>query len=298
MVATGAARGRARRPGCIRTSGCGIRASSPSGCARYDPQRAAGELRALFRGQWANGMLPHMIFDDGVNDIGSRRIWQSKRNPLRPATSTRRASRSRRCRRSRPARVAQALPAPDEAALPGRDLPKLVAYHAMAVPRARPARLAARHAHPSVGMRARHDAAVDAGAGPRCGCRGGCASAARLHLARAVRSVRNDTRFIPAAERPSDDDGLRMLVLATRAKKHDFQLQPDAARRLRAHRGSGLQRDPRRREPLARSHRARTRSAVADRAAANASGEPTPRSSSCGTNRRGSTTRATRPPES
>jgi hypothetical protein len=48
--------------------------------------------------------------------------------------------------------------------------------------------------------------------------------AARFHLARAVRSVRNDTRFVPAAERPSDDDGLRMLVLATRAKKHDFQL--------------------------------------------------------------------------
>ncbi|MDQ1432665.1 MAG: hypothetical protein QOF40_3267, partial [Actinomycetota bacterium] len=32
------------------------------GIARYDAPRAAGELRALFRGQWANGMLPHMIF--------------------------------------------------------------------------------------------------------------------------------------------------------------------------------------------------------------------------------------------
>src|SRR5438034_4779750 len=54
------------------------------GLARYDPQRAAGELRALFRGQWANGMLPHMIFDDDVNDLGSHRIWKSKNNPQAP----------------------------------------------------------------------------------------------------------------------------------------------------------------------------------------------------------------------
>jgi hypothetical protein len=38
------------------------------GLARYDAARAAGELRALFRGQWANGMLPHMVFAEGVED--------------------------------------------------------------------------------------------------------------------------------------------------------------------------------------------------------------------------------------
>src|SRR5262249_30245649 len=54
------------------------------GLASSDPWRAAGELRSLFRGQWANGMLPHMIFAEGVHDAGSRRIWQSKRNPLAP----------------------------------------------------------------------------------------------------------------------------------------------------------------------------------------------------------------------
>ncbi len=54
------------------------------GLARYDPQRAASELRAVFRGQWANGMLPHMIFADDVRDIGSRRIWRSKTHPDAP----------------------------------------------------------------------------------------------------------------------------------------------------------------------------------------------------------------------
>src|SRR6187431_2739106 len=51
------------------------------GLASYDPPRATDELRALFRGQWSNGMMPHMIFADNVRDVGSRRIWQSKRNP-------------------------------------------------------------------------------------------------------------------------------------------------------------------------------------------------------------------------
>src|SRR5712671_264117 len=54
------------------------------GLARYDPQRAAGELRALFRGQWANGMLPHMIFVDDSHDVGSRRVWQSWKHQAAP----------------------------------------------------------------------------------------------------------------------------------------------------------------------------------------------------------------------
>jgi hypothetical protein len=50
-------------------------------------------------------------------------------------------------------------------------------------------------------------------------------AALALHLARVVRFVRRDTRFVPAVERPSDDDGLRMLALARRAKRHDFELR-------------------------------------------------------------------------
>ena len=44
------------------------------GISTFDPQRAAGELMALFRGQWSNGMLPHMIFAGDVSDVGSERI--------------------------------------------------------------------------------------------------------------------------------------------------------------------------------------------------------------------------------
>ncbi len=49
-------------------------------------------------------------------------------------------------------------------------------------------------------------------------------AAERLHLARLLRRLRYDTRYLPATERASDDDGLRMLALAVHLKRHDFDL--------------------------------------------------------------------------
>ena len=50
-------------------------------------------------------------------------------------------------------------------------------------------------------------------------------TAERLHLARILRSLRYDTRYLPATERASDDDGLRMLALAVHARKYGFELR-------------------------------------------------------------------------
>lgn len=194
------------------------------GVARYDPQRAAGELRALFRGQWANGMLPHMIFSDRVNDIGSRRIWQSKKNPLAP----REVDTSCVTQPPLPAiaarRVAQALPAPDRLPFLAELFPKLAAYHAWLYE--------ARDLRDSGLVTLIHPWECGLDTTPpwmrelsRMPLPWWLRVAARLHLARAVRFIRNDTRYIPSAERPSDDDGLRMLVLATRAKKQLFELE-------------------------------------------------------------------------
>ena len=47
----------------------------------------------------------------------------------------------------------------------------------------------------------------------------------RLRLTRLVDFLRRDTRFAPKAERASDADGLRMLVLADRARRHGFELR-------------------------------------------------------------------------
>lgn len=194
------------------------------GIAHDDPQRAAGELRALFRGQWSNGMLPHMIFADDVRDVGSRRLWQSDRNPHAP----RGVHTSCITQPPLPAvaveRVARALPAAERRHFLADVVPRLVAYHQWLYrERDLEHRGLVTLIHPwecgldttppwMEQLRRMH--------GPWW-----LRIALGIHLARLVRFVRRDTRFVPAAERTSDDDGLRMLVLARRAKRHDFELR-------------------------------------------------------------------------
>ena len=59
------------------------------GLRHYDVQRAQIEILSLLRGQWANGMLPHMILNPNGRDPYDRhlrdaRVWRSWLNPLAP----------------------------------------------------------------------------------------------------------------------------------------------------------------------------------------------------------------------
>lgn len=55
------------------------------GLRHIDVDRAQLELKSLLRGQWHNGMLPHMIFDDGSAYHKDRRIWRSWLSPSAPS---------------------------------------------------------------------------------------------------------------------------------------------------------------------------------------------------------------------
>ncbi len=54
------------------------------GWRHIDTDKAQQELRSLLRGQWSNGMLPHMIFSNTGNGSRDRQIWQAWRNPHAP----------------------------------------------------------------------------------------------------------------------------------------------------------------------------------------------------------------------
>ncbi len=194
------------------------------GLSRYDPARAADELRALFRGQWADGMLPHMIFAAGSNDLGNRTIWRSRTHAGAPRDV------DTTCITQPPLfaiaawRVAQELEADARRAFLAELFPKLVAYHSWlyrerdlehtglitlihpwecGLDSTPPWMRALRRMHMPAWLR----------------------TAERLHLARVLRGLRYDTRQLPAAERATDDDGLRMVALAVHAKKYDFELR-------------------------------------------------------------------------
>jgi len=54
------------------------------GYARFDQDRAEEELLSLFRGQWRNGMLPHIVFTDGAQYFPGPEFWQTDRSPDAP----------------------------------------------------------------------------------------------------------------------------------------------------------------------------------------------------------------------
>jgi len=55
------------------------------GYAHFDQDRAAQELRSLFHGQWANGLLPHIVFNPAVTDYTpGPEFWRTDRSPHAP----------------------------------------------------------------------------------------------------------------------------------------------------------------------------------------------------------------------
>lgn len=54
------------------------------GLRHYNIERAQKEILSLLRGQWANGMIPHMIFGAGDEYRRDRNIWRSWLSPYAP----------------------------------------------------------------------------------------------------------------------------------------------------------------------------------------------------------------------
>lgn len=54
------------------------------GLAQYDVKRAQKEIISLLRGQWSNGMIPHMIFGDETGYNTSAELWRSHLSPYSP----------------------------------------------------------------------------------------------------------------------------------------------------------------------------------------------------------------------
>jgi mannosylglycerate hydrolase MGH1-like protein len=194
------------------------------GLARVDAPRAAGELRALFRGQWADGLLPHMVFAEGVRDLGSRRIWRSTTYPDAP----RGVHTSCITQPPLPAiaawEVAQGLGPEPRLAFLEELFPKLVRYHEWLY-RDRDLRQTGLITliHPwECGLDTTPPWMREL---RRMRTPGWMRLVLRLRLTRLVGFLRRDTRFAPKAERASDADGLRMLVLADRASRSGFELR-------------------------------------------------------------------------
>ncbi len=175
------------------------------GIARYDPPRAAGELRVAVPRAVGQRHAP-------AHDLRRRRPRRRQQPRLAVAAPSRRAPRRRhqlhhpaadRRDRGRTGRARAARRRP-RARSSTSCCPKLRRLPPLAVPRTHARRLRAHHADPPVGVRPRLDPTVDARAARDGACRGGSASRSGCTWrASSARSATTRATSRPPSARPT-----------------------------------------------------------------------------------------------
>jgi len=194
------------------------------GLAHQDPRRAADEVHAVLRGQWTNGMVPHMIFAPEARDLGSARLWRSRRDSRAPIDVETSGITQPPLLAVAAWYVARRLNTTDRNEFLAVVVPQIARYHRWLyqerdlghtglVTLIHPWECGLDTSPPWMdALRAVRQPAW-------------LRFVLRWRLTRFVRFVRRDTRYVPLAERESDDDGLLMLVLARRGRRFSFDLR-------------------------------------------------------------------------
>lgn len=99
------------------------------GLRHIDVDRAQIELKSLLRGQWSNGMLPHMIFNDSMQYATDRNIWRSQLSPYAPDDVSTTGFTQPPMLAEAVVQVGEKLSKPERRTWYQTMLPALVAYH-------------------------------------------------------------------------------------------------------------------------------------------------------------------------
>lgn len=99
------------------------------GLRHISPERAAAELLLLLRGQWSNGMMPHMIFTPEPFRIDDARLWNSKSIPDSPRDVATSGITQPPLLAEATQRVAELLPTNNRKAFLSTMVPAIIRYH-------------------------------------------------------------------------------------------------------------------------------------------------------------------------
>ena len=185
------------------------------GLARVDPARGRAEVRSLLRGQWKDGMVPHIVFhvpnpdySPGPRAVGLRRRATARRTSRRAGSPSRRSSRPPCACSTRPTRTR----------VPRRGRPGARAL----------ARVAACDAHERGG--ARGDPAPLGGGRQLASLRRG----ARESGGRRVGRDRAHRSACGRGRRAADEQRLRALPVSRRASPRAWHTAPTRSRASRS----------------------------------------------------------------
>lgn len=99
------------------------------GLSHYDIERAKQEILSLLKGQWSNGMVPHMIFDGAFKYQADRELWRSYASPYSPDHIATSGITQPPLLAEAVVRIGKKLPKEERLEWYAKVYPKLVKYH-------------------------------------------------------------------------------------------------------------------------------------------------------------------------
>ena len=99
------------------------------GQRHLDLERAQTELRSLLRGQWSNGMLPNIVFDDGKKHRRDCQLWRSWVNPFAPTETATSGITQPPMLAEAVVQIGQKMKLPERRSWYKEMLPHLIQYH-------------------------------------------------------------------------------------------------------------------------------------------------------------------------
>jgi len=193
------------------------------GRRHYDVERAQTEILSLLAGQWANGMLPNIIFTGGRHSRDSN-IWRSWLNPNAPDQLSTSGVTQPPVIAEAVVRVGQKLKLPERRTWYHTVFPALLAYHQWLyrerdphgeglILLIHPWETGMDNTAPWMNELHEHQMAL------------WIRAVDKLNLAPLFNIFRNDTRYIPAAERISTVDALALYSTQRRLRRKSYDIE-------------------------------------------------------------------------
>lgn len=193
------------------------------GLRHTDVERAKMEVLSLLRGQWHNGMLPHMIFTSGAHSLRDQGVWHSWLSPLAPEDVSTSGITQPPMLAEAVVRIGQKLPLPERRSWYKQVYPALLQYHQWMY--------AERDPH--------HEGLILQIHPWETGLDNTPPWMAELHhhllpwwirvvralkLDRALTFLRSDTRYVPAEQRPTNLDAMALYDIQRRLRRKAYDI--------------------------------------------------------------------------
>lgn len=193
------------------------------GQRHYDVERAKMEVLSLLRGQWANGMVPHIIFSQEARYARDREAWRSWVNPNSPDDIVTSGITQPPLLAEAVVRIGEKLPLAERRSWYAEVYPNLISYHEWLYRERDPhSEGLVLQIHPwETGldntppwMKELHEHLLPWWIG----------AIKKLGLEKVIGWFRRDTRYVPAAQRFSNIDALALYDTQRRLRRKEYNI--------------------------------------------------------------------------